>query len=167
MKTTEMHVKIRPMSIWDLKDILSVDQRIRETIPSITYKNFGTEQIFGVGSYRVQSKKRPTVSEVAKLVDLGLVAEVEGKICGFVVGRQTYIAEHEMQEGEIAIIGVESDYRGKGIATKLVNSICDLFRSRDVQQVRATVDPQDKDLSAFFKQQGFRAEQRLHYTKKP
>ena len=107
------------------------------------------------------------MAEVAKLVDFGFVAEVEGTICGFIVGRQTYIAEHEIQEGEIAIIGVESDYRGKGIATKLVDSICGLFRSRGVQQVRAAVDPQDKDLSAFFERRGFRAEQRLHYTKKP
>ena len=153
------------MKIWDLKDIFAIDQKIRETGASATYKDFTTQQVFGRTSDNTKSRKVPTAIEVAKLVELGFVAEVDSIICGFVVGRQTYIFERDIQQGEIVIIGVDPDYRGKGMATKLVNNICDLFRSRDVQQIRSVIDPQDKELSAFLERQGFKGEQRLHYLR--
>ncbi len=166
MNIAELQVKIRPMVFLDLHTIFSIDEQIRASAKvSMTYKDFTTRQIFGIGTEESNSEKRPNILEVAKLVDLGFVAEAKGTMLGFVVGRQTYLAEREIQEGEIAIFGVHPDYRGKGIATKLINALCDLFRSRGVHRVRIEIDPRDEDLIAFVERSGFTGHHLLQYTK--
>ncbi len=165
MKTTELHVTIRPMVFMDLKAVFSIDQQIRASAKiSMTYNDFTTRQIFGISTEKDDSK-RPNILEVARLIDLGFVAEVKDTIIGFVVGRQTYLAERGIQEGEIVIIGVAPDYRGKGIAAKLVNALCDLFHSRGVYRVRIGLDSRDKDLIDVFERLGFTGQRLLQYTK--
>ena len=105
------------------------------------------------------------MGEVVKLIDLGFIAISEGKSCGFVVGRQTYLAEYDMQEGEIAMIGVMPGYRGKDVGGKLIDALSDLFRSRGVRRVRIGIDPQDKDLRAFFEHEGFSGQRLIYYSK--
>ena len=170
MSNTKSQVLIRPMVFSDLKDILAIDEAVRavetsETRREITYRDFNTKKIFGMGAENTGSAKKPDMLEVAKLIDLGLIAETEGTICGFVVGRQTYLIERGIQEGEIAIVSVHPDYRRKGIATKLITAICDLFRSRGVQLVRMGIDPRDVPVQSFLKQAGFGSRHLLYYTK--
>ena len=163
MSTAELDVKVRRMIFTDVKDIFAIDQAIRAAGPSATYAGFTTPQLFGLEE--PDPAKRADILEVAKLVDLGLVAEYRGKTCGFVVGRQTYLAEHHIQEGEIAIIGVSPDHQGKRIAAKLVDAICDLFRSRGAQEVRIGIDPSDVNLPAFFEGAGFMGQRTYYYHK--
>jgi len=167
MDAGESQMNVRPMTGWDLKAIFSIDQRIRATKVSLTYKEFATQDLFGMNFEKMNSQKRSTVFGVGRLLDFSFVAETEGLIRGFVVGRQTYLAERGIEEGEIAIIGVDPDYRGRGIATTLVNTICDSFRSRSIRTVRIRMDPRDKDLPTFFEDEGFSKDERpvLYYTK--
>ena len=165
MNTSELQVNVRPMALTDLTAIIDIDQKIRTAETPTTYKDFTIRKIFGIGLKEVDPEERPNILEVAKLIDLGFVAETEGSVCGFVVGRQTYLAEHGIQEGEIAIIGVHPDHRGKGIATKLLNSLGDLFRSRGIQRVRMGVDPLDNDMLAFLERTGFSGQRLLYFTK--
>ena len=111
------------------------------------------------------SSKRTNLSLIIGLVELGFIAESEGTLVGFIVGRQTYLAEYDTQVGEIAMIGVKRDYRGKGIGTKLINALNDLFRSRGVNRVRTGINPIDKNLLAFFDKEGFSGERILYYSK--
>ena len=173
MSNTKSQVRIRPMVFSDLKDILAVDEAIREvetsdtdTHKEVTYRDFNTKRIFGMIDVKdADSAKRPDILEVAKLIDLGLVAESEGRICGFVVGRQTYLIEREIQEGEIAIVSVHPDCQRSGIGTKLINAICDLFLSRGVHRVRMGMDPRDNYLQNFLEGEGFSTRRLLYYTK--
>ena len=110
-------------------------------------------------------KKRANLSQVIGLIELGFIAESEGTLVGFIVGRQTYLAEYGTQVGEIAMIGVNPNYRGKGIGTKLINALNDLFRSRGVHRVRIGINSADKDLLAFSEKEGFSGERIVYYSK--
>jgi len=170
MDTTELQVRIRPMVFSDLKGIFSIDEAIREAEKSdlrkeITYRDFNTREIFRMDMEKSEFTERPNILEVAKLIDLGFVAEAEGTIYGFVVGRQTYLIEREIQEGEIAIISVHPDYQRNGIGRKLLDAICDLFRSRGAHRVRMGMDPRDTFLQSFLERGGFSSRNLLYYTK--
>ena len=109
---TEYNVQIRPMVLLDLKDIFyTVHQKIKAVDTSATYQGFTVEHIFGMETGEGEAAERPNILEVARLIDLSLVAEIEGTPCGFIVGRQTYLAEHDTLEGEIVVIGVTGSSR--------------------------------------------------------
>jgi len=170
MSDTKAQVRIRPMVFSDLKDILSIDEAVREAETSdvhkeVTYRDFNTRRIFGMDAEDADSTKRPDILEVAKLIELGFIAESEGRICGFVVGRQTYLIERGFQEGEIAIVSVHPDCQKIGIGAKLINAICDLFHSRGVQRVSMRIDPRDEYLQHFLDQAGFSTRHLLYYTR--
>ena len=166
MSASELQVRVRPMTLMDIDDVLSLDQILRESDVSLTYTGFSPiRQTFGMNVEKDSSSKRPNLSEVTSLIELSLLAESEGTLVGFIVGRQKYLAEYDIQAGEIAMIGVNRDYRGKGVGTKLINALDDLFRSRGVQSVRVGIDPLDKDLLAFFEKEGFSGERILYYSK--
>ena len=165
MKNSDLRINIRPMQFLDLIAIFDIHKKLEAEEKYPTYKQFTAQKIFGISTEATKSTKRPDILEVAKLIDLGLVAESAGKICGFTVGRQTYLAERDFQEGEIAIIAVDPDCRRNGVATKLVNAICDLLRDKGVDSVRIGVDPQDNDLLAFFEHVGFTGQHLLYLSK--
>ena len=120
----------------------------------------------GANLDEASSKKRSgLMSEVAKLLDLGFVAESEGQMCGFIVGRETYVIERDAEVGEIAILGIHPDFQGKGIATKLVDAIIELFKSRGITIVRTRLHPDDKIMSGFFERVGFAGEPLISYSK--
>lgn len=166
MSTSELQVKVNPMTVWDIDNLLSLDQTLRESEVSLTYKGFSPiHQAFGMNIDEDSSSKRTNLLLVIGLIELGFIAEFEGMIVGFIVGRQTYLAEYDTQVGEIAMIGVNHVYRGKGIGTKLINALSDLFRSKGVRRVRTGVNPMDKDLLAFFEKKGFIGEHIVYYGK--
>lgn len=165
MNAAESNVKVRQMVFLDLEPIFAIDKAIRAGGPSATYSGFTTPQVFGMEMPEPDSAKRPSILEVARLIELGCVAEDRGKTCGFVLGRQTYLAERDIEEGEIAIIGVHPDYQGKGVAGKLVDAICNLFQARGVHRVRIALDPLDISMQAFFERVGFSGQHLLYYHK--
>jgi ribosomal protein S18 acetylase RimI-like enzyme len=165
MSAAGSDITIRPMEFLDLRAIFDIHKKIEAEELYPTYKQFHVRKIFGIGTEEAPSVKKPDILEVAKLIDLGLVAETQGKVCGFVVGRQRYLAEHDMHEGEIAIIGVDPDCRKSGVASKLVNAICELLESKGVTSIRIGIDPQDKDLLSFFERVGFTGQRLLYLSK--
>ncbi|HHV23446.1 MAG: ribosomal protein S18-alanine N-acetyltransferase [Methanosarcina sp.] len=63
-----------------------------------------------------------------------LVAELDGKVVGYVVGYRS--AENE---GHIFSIGVKEEYRRRGIGTALIHAICDLFVVNGLKYARLEV----------------------------
>ena len=165
MNVAETNVKIRPMALTDLKAILDIHRKLEAAEKYSTYKQFTVRKIFGMSPEESEPANSPDILEVAKLINLGVVAETEGTMCGFAVGRQTYLAEFDIVEGEIAIIGVDPDYQRKGVASLLVNAICDLLKSKGVHSVRIGVVPDDSDLMAFFERMGFTGQRLLYLSK--
>ena len=150
----------------DLAAIVSIDREIRETGTQVSYKDSATHHIFETNSEEVSPTKRPDILEIARLIELVFDAECEGTVCGFIFGRQVYLAASNIQQGEIALIAIHPHYTGKGIGARLVNSLCDLFLSRDIRRVEITVDQADKSMPTFLERSGFSGNRLLNYHKK-
>ncbi len=70
-----------------------------------------------------------------------LVAEENRKVVGYVVGYRS--AEGE---GHIFSVGVKEQYRGRGIGTQLIHSICDIFVANRLKY--ATLEVRNSNIRA-------------------
>ncbi len=161
MSCAKGEMEIRPVALEDLKAIFLIDKEIRATGKAITYADLTTEDIFTI-SQEANRHKMP-LSYITELLDFGSVAEIGGQICGFILGRVAH--ENDTEVGLLLMLGIRLDYQRKGIATKLVNALCEKYRSKGIKTVRATVDKQDKDLLGFIEYTGFVAGHRVDYSK--
>jgi GNAT superfamily N-acetyltransferase len=93
------------------------------------------------------------------------VAEIEGHVRGFLLGRLTHVGEAATEVGQILILGVHPDYWRKGIAAELVNAVCEKYRSKGIRTVHIGIDQRDKDLEAFFEHMGFSVGHLIDYAK--
>lgn len=161
MSRAQGKMEIRPIALEDLKAMFLIDKEIRATGKTVTYADLTTEDIFTI-SQEANRHKMP-LSYIAQLLDFGFVAEIGGQICGFILGQVAH--ENDTEVGLLLMLGIHPDYQRKGIATKLVNALCNKYHSKGIKTVRATIDQQDKDLLGFIEHMGFVAGHRVDYSK--
>jgi ribosomal-protein-alanine N-acetyltransferase len=80
---------------------------------------------------------------------LALVSEVDGKVLGFIIGRQV------AGEAEILNLAVTAAKRRKGEGGALLNAAMDEFRARQVSRVFLEVRESNGTGMAFYEKQGF------------
>jgi len=170
MTGSELKTEIRPMILEDLDAIFSIDHKIRRMGKAITYANLTTERIFTIDRHVGRLAKPSSyvdliTGDVSGLLDLGFVAEVEGHVRGFILGRVAHAGEPPTEEGWILIVGVHPDYLQKGIATELVNVICEKYRSKGIKKVRVRIEQRDKELLGFVEHMGFSVGHLIDYCK--
>ena len=161
MSRTKGKIKIRSMVLEDLKSMFLIDKEIEATGKAITYADLTTEDIFTI-SQEANRHKMP-LSYIVELLDFGFVVEISGQIRGFVLGQVAH--ENDTEVGLLLMLGVHPDYQQRGFATKLVNALCEKYRSKGIKTIRATIDQQDKDLLGFIEHVGFTAGYRVDYSK--
>jgi ribosomal protein S18 acetylase RimI-like enzyme len=171
MTTTKTEAKVRSMALEDLDAIFFIDHQIRKSGKAITYANLTTEHIFTIDRHVGRLAKPISYvdlihGDVSQLLRFGLVAEVEGHVRGFILGRLAHVGEAPAEVGEILILGVHPDYERRDVATALVNALCDKFRSEGIKKVRIEVDQRDKDLAGFVEKMDFGVGHRIDYSKK-
>ncbi len=149
------------MVLEDLKPMFLIDKEIEATGKAITYADLTTEDIFTI-SQEANRRKMP-LSYIVELLDFGFVVEISGQIRGFVLGQVAH--ENDTEVGLLLMLGVHPDYQQRGFATKLVNALCEKYRSKGIKTIRATIDQQDKGLLAFIEHMGFIAGHRVDYSK--
>jgi ribosomal protein S18 acetylase RimI-like enzyme len=167
VNTTKLSIQVRPMILSDLDDIFTIDENIKARAfgESITFEDISTKQIFGMDESESIQGDKPSVTEAAELISFGFVAEVDGRVCGFILGRKSYIGSDATEFGEIVFLGVLPDYWRKGIAARLLDSLCNKFRGRDISTISIAVATRDIVLRAFFEHMGFSRGPLLSYTK--
>lgn len=171
MNKSITETKVRPMTLEDIDAIFFIDHKIRRSGEAVTYSNLTTEHIFMIDRH-IGSLERPVSyvdlihGDVSQLLQFGLVAEIEGHVRGFALGRLAHVGKATAKIGEIPILGVHPDYQRTGIATELLNTLCDRFRSEGFKEVRIEVDEHDKDLLGFIERLGFGVGHRIEYSKK-
>jgi GNAT superfamily N-acetyltransferase len=156
MSSVEGKVEIRPITFQDIDAISLVEKKIRAAGKTITYANLTTEQIFS---------KRIEIGTISRLFDFGFVAEVDGQVCGFILGELAHLRESAIELCVILIIGVLPDYQQKGIAAKLVDAVAERCRAKGITRMRIGIDERDKDLITFIEHLGFRVGRLLIYSK--
>ncbi|MCP4673050.1 MAG: GNAT family N-acetyltransferase [Desulfobacula sp.] len=128
-------IKIRLMYYDDFDSVVRIDKKILKG-SRIEYYKQKFERLFDTGEFLPTS----------------LVAENEkGDVIGFIMG-ELYIGEYGIsQEGAtIDTIGVDPDYRQKGIGERLLNEFIDHLRDLQVQKIITLVDKKDTQLVNYF-----------------
>jgi predicted N-acetyltransferase YhbS len=131
------NLKIRPLIEEDLEDIVEIDEKI-------------------LGENRRNYWERKLELMNHKASQISLVAEMEGRVVGFVLGDISGW-EFGVPEtiGWIDTIGVEPVYQKKGVATTLARELVQNLKSLGVKTIYTLVSWNDWDLLQFFHAMGF------------
>lgn len=160
MATTGKEAKIRPMERGDIDALLAVYSKIRE------------EKIPGIKRSRLSYRGAMTFDEVASTnpggpLDLSCVAEIDGKVVGFIWGRLAFAGIPVDEVGIIHVLIVDPEYQKQGIATKLVDALAERCHARGVETVRAVIDERHWELQNYFQGLGFHRSELAIYTRTP
>ena len=130
-------VKIRPLSKDDLEAIVEIDERV-----------------LGESRKDYWEKKLKLTNE--KSSQVSLVAELEGKVLGFILGDVSGW-EFGVPDtiGWIDTIGVDPAYQKKGLATTLANELIKRLKVIGVRTIYTLVSWNDWNLLQFFHAMGF------------
>jgi len=170
MTSVDTGIEVHSMRLVDLDAIFAIDRRIRSVGSAVTYETITTERIFKIDKH-VGRLARPIgyadliKGDVSELLKYGMVAEVENHVRGFILGRVAHIGEEASKIGVIVILGVHPDYQRRGIASQMVDAICDKFLYNGINKIRIAVDSRDKMLSSFIEHIGFNVGHLIEYTK--
>jgi len=129
-------ILIRKMREDDIDDVSRIDAAITKTSSRLNFK--------------------PIVAEaVKKDSNASLVAEIRGRVVGFMI---TYITAGNFGTDKIAWIarfGVDPKHMGQEIGKSLAKGIFDHYQQKGVKRIYTSVRWDSTDLLSFFKTLGF------------
>jgi ribosomal protein S18 acetylase RimI-like enzyme len=130
-------LNIRPLTLGDLDAIVEIDQKV-------------------LGKPRRDFWKKRIEVVTTQYPLSCLVAEIEGKVIGFIVGEVSGW-EFGVPDtiGWISTIGVDPDYQHRGIAKKLGEEFVKNLKAIGVSVIYTLVNWNDWDLLKFFRAMGF------------
>lgn len=111
-------------------------------------------------------EKRLEISEAIRPHWASLVAELDNRVVGFILGRA---GEHEFGlPGTVAwveMIGVDPAYRRRGVAEELIEKFTESAEDHGIKTIFTLIDPSRSDLQHFFSKRGFEHGKMVHYQK--
>ena len=128
-------IKIRLMKADDFDAVVGIDEKVLK-VSRLKYYEMKFDKLF------LSKEFLPT----------SLVAEEEdGTVVGFVMG-ELYMGEYGISQDGATLdtIGVDPDYRHKGIGEKLIDEFIDHLRDLGVKKINTLVDRNDAELIHFF-----------------
>ena len=137
---------IRPATIEDLPVLLDFEQKIIATEqPMDPTLRTGKISYYDIGSYI-----RAYHTEV-------VVAEVEGEVVGSGYGqirdRKDFFKQKQL--GYIGFMYVKEGFRGMGISQKILQSLCDWFKTKSIEEIRLTVYEKNPRAIKAYEKAGF------------
>jgi ribosomal protein S18 acetylase RimI-like enzyme len=139
-------VNIRPMTRSDIHAVLILDRKMSEGRGVLSYEDMAATDLGGP-------------------LDLSFVAEVEGKVIGFIMARLAYLMIPFTEVCILQGILVDSDYQGRGIGGKLLDGLLDHCHAEGINTIRAIVPQGNKELRLFIEAHGFRRSMIINYDK--
>ncbi len=140
----EKKVKIRGLTSKDLPAIIEIDRKV-------------------LGKPRPEYWKRKIEVSEFRPPLASLVAELDGKVIGFILGD---VSGWEFgvpdNTGMIETVGVDPAYQRQGIARLLTEELIKSFKLNGVQKINTLIEWDDWDLLQFFHKMGFRRGQRIN-----
>jgi len=146
MSATEGALNLRRMTRSDIDAVLDIDRKIGGGRGLITYRDMVAVDPGGA-------------------LDLSFVAEVGGKVAGFILARLTYAGVPFVEIAIIQAIVVDPDSQRRGIASRLVNSLLGYCHAEGINTIRAVAEERNADLKRFFQGLGFRRSELINYVK--
>ncbi len=136
MYSSVKNLIIRRIELDDAHAISSIQASITKTSVTTDFRNIIEE--------RVRKNK-----------DISFVAEIDGKIVGYMISYILYGGFGLDKSAWIAILGVDPKYMGQGIGKKLAEEILLAYRESGISHIFTTVRWDSVDLLSFFKTLGF------------
>ena len=127
---------IRNLKIGDSEDISRIQESITKEPSTIDYHKVVQE-------------------EVKKDNSVNVVAELDGKVVGFII---TYILHGGFgleKSAWIGLFGVEPKYMGSGIGKRMAKEVFDELTKMNIKNIFTSVKWDSVDLLSFFKSLGF------------
>jgi ribosomal protein S18 acetylase RimI-like enzyme len=140
-------INIRLMKADDFDAVVGIDEKVLKAARP-DYYEMRFEKLFTSRDYLPTS----------------LVAEdKDGAVVGFVMG-ELFMGEYGIfqEEATLDTIGVDPDYRRKGIGEQLINEFMDHLRDLGVQKIYTLVDWNDSKLIHFFSANQFSPSQTIN-----
>lgn len=133
----EGRVNIRELVSDDAESIQKIRVAISDDDADLNFEKF-VEQQMAEGAARAS-----------------LVAEIDGKIVGYMMSTTLYAGFGVKKSAWIMAIGVHPDYMGQGIGLELANKICEIYKAKGVKHIYSSVLWDSTDVLSFFKKLGF------------
>jgi ribosomal protein S18 acetylase RimI-like enzyme len=142
-------VEIREMELKDVPEVFELGQKLftAEEWPTL-YRSWDDHELAQLFS---------TENETC------LVAEADGKIAGFALGRMMQKPKSAWRYGWLLWLGVDPRFKRSGVATRLVNQLKGLFIERDARIMLVDTAAKNHSALAFFRRNGFGQEIRHVY----
>ena len=137
MPETQASVRVRSLDELDIGSIVRIDERI-------------------TGIYRPDVWERRVGYYLRRDPDASRVAEVDGKVVGFMLG-DLRAGEFGLEEpsGWIERFGIDPDYQGRDLGRQMFTAILGHFETMGAVTVRTLLDQKDAALSGFLGALGF------------
>ncbi len=139
-------VKVRPMGTEDIEAILAIDRKI-------------------TGRDRAATFHRRVDAYLATDPLVCRVAEIDGKIIGFMLGDIKGWEYGAPEAGWIEVMAVDPEYQRNGVGGKLAESLFDHFQRLGMKRVYTLVDWADGHLLSYFKSLGFKRSDLINLEK--
>jgi ribosomal protein S18 acetylase RimI-like enzyme len=140
-------ILIRRMKKTDAEAISKIDAAIEKRPPLIDFKRIVAE-------------------EITRKVDASYVAEIKGKIVGFMISYITYGNFGADRCAWIAMFGVDPKWMGQGIGKRLAEERFKVYKQKGVTEVFTSVKWDATDILSFFKTLGFERSNFINLWKK-
>jgi ribosomal protein S18 acetylase RimI-like enzyme len=129
-------VLIRDLKIEDADDITRIHAAITQSPVKINYKRIIEEQI-------------------RKADEASYVAEVKGKVVGYMISHIFYGGFGIEDSAWIAMFGIDPKFMGQGIGKALAGEIFSFYKEKGIQNIYTSVRWDSTDILSFFKTLGF------------
>ncbi len=133
----EGRVNIREITSDDAESIQEVRLAISQDDAELDLKKFIEQQVADSG------------------IKASLVAEIDGKVVGYMISTTLYAGFGIKKSAWIMAIGVHPDYMGQGIGLELANKICEIYKASGIKHIYSSVLWDSTDVLSFFKKLGF------------
>jgi ribosomal protein S18 acetylase RimI-like enzyme len=151
-------------------------RRRRKPLPAVEIREMelrDVAQVFELGQKLFTAEQWPSLyrswddHEIAQLfsteAETCLVAEADGKIVGFALGRILEKPRNAWRYGWLLWLGVEPRFKRSGVASRLVNQLKGLFIDRNARIMLVDTAAKNHGALAFFRRNGFGQEIRHVY----
>jgi ribosomal protein S18 acetylase RimI-like enzyme len=140
-------IVIRRMKKSDAKAMSEIQAAIEKRPPTLDFRQIVEE-------------------EVKRKVDSSYVAEIKGKVVGFMISYITYGNFGADRCAWIAMFGVNPKLMGQGIGKRLAEEIFKVYKEKGVTEVFTSVRWDAIDILSFFKTLGFERSNFINLWKK-
>jgi ribosomal protein S18 acetylase RimI-like enzyme len=129
-------VLIRDLKIEDADDITRIHAAITQSPVKINYKRVIEEQI-------------------RKADEASYVAEMKGKVVGYMISHIFYGGFGIEDSAWIAMFGIDPKFMGQGIGKELAREIFSFYKAKGIKNIYTSVRWDSTDILSFFKTLGF------------